>query len=655
MSAKVFAWIGFSAGNGYNRDRFYPSPPPHMRPAAADRLLEPSAGETAAVPAARRETGSFLSRVKDRALAVIGGRTRTALLALGLAAAGTGVARAEDAARVEAPTVAGAKVELAVASVAEGPSMIVVARADKAPVAGNEGGKGEAGKEALAPAPYVQEAERETEAVLARLEARYSDEEMRKVLADLRARPGSLAQGIRDTLRTMDKTYRPDTVAKFREAGQAADVCFYDRLIERPGDLMDPMDRPAPDGLSELAAPVSELFPDRLYPVTEANLGEFLEWTANKSRFTKAVVGARIARGDWAYVTAEGKVDKDSINSLRLDQRVAATGGKDSRGTEKMGYEKRLRSNPQALAAYLAALNKTVGAIREKGGSLPVNFAGKLAFHLGTAALVGSGAVDAAKLTDADLFQLSDEFGFLAQAAAAPGSRHPVAVLAYVDRPDASMVKDLVAAVGPETEIAKDVVRATLPVGSEQGSPLHVRYEASFAWDNAPALLAAASSRGPEYRLAASKALRQVAGQARMVTAYMGEFDRPTAEAYGLSWTPDLESAAKAAPRGALRHVVANLRAAKEDLDGWKKADDAGASADRATAMNELNKLTSAALHAWMNAPEDQKTARAAEVLAAVKRERAAVLALPPGDETDAQKADDLAFLDKIERKVNGM
>lgn len=655
MPPEIIVRIGVFDEMAYNRARFYPSPPSPMRAAAADRLLEPSAGEIAAAPAARPETGSFLGRMRDRALAVIGGRTRSALLALGLAAAGTGAARAEDVARIEAPTAAGAKVELVAGTPDAAPAGIVLAMARQAPVAGNEGDKAEAGRGAPAPAPYVQEAERETETVLARLESRYADDEMRKVLADLRARPGSLAQGIRDTLRTMDKTYRPDTVAKFREAGQAADVCFYDRLIERPGDLMDPMDRPAPDGLPELSAPVTELFPDRLYPVTEANLGEFLYWTAFECRFTKKVILARGERGDWAYLTSEGRLDKTSINALRVDQIVAVRGGKDARGNEKMGYEKRLRTNPEALAAYLAAVNKTVGALREKGGNLPVNFAGKLAFHLGTAALVGSGAVDAAKLTDADLFQLSDEFGFLAQAAAAPGSRHPVAVLAYVDRPDASMVKNLVAAVGPETEIAKDVVRSTLPVGSEQGSPLHVRYEASFAWDNAPALLAAASARGPEYRLAASKAMRQIAGQTRMVTAYMGEFDRPTAEGFGLSWTPALETAAKAAPRGALRHVVASLRATKEDLDGWKKADDVVASSDRDAAIDELDKATAAAVHAWIDAPAEQKAARAAEVLAAVKKERAAILALPAAERAEKVSVSSLAYLDKIEKKVAGM
>ncbi|MBI5595765.1 MAG: hypothetical protein HY928_06715 [Elusimicrobia bacterium] len=618
-----------------------------MRTDAANRLPEPTAGETAAAPAARRETGSFLARMRDRALAVVVGRTRSALLALGLAAAGAGVARAEDAARIEAPTAAGAKVELVAAPAAETAPTLLLARADTAPVAGDGRVAGGRGGEARETAPYVQEAERETETVLARLEARYSDDEMRKVLADLRARPGSLAQGVRDTLRTMDKAYHPDTIAKFREAGKAVDVCFYDRLLERPGDLMDPMDRPAPDGLPELAAPVADLFPNRLYPVTEANLGEFLDWTANKIRFTKPVLIARCDRGDWAYVDATGEPDKASINAIRRDQIVATKGGKDSRGMEKTGYEKRLRADPRALAAYLAAINKSVGAVREKGGSLPVNWPGKLAFHLGTAALVGSGAVDAGKMTDADLFQLSDEFGFLAQAAAAPGSRHPVAVLAFVDRPDASMVKDLVAAVGPEAEIAKDAVRSTLPVGSEPGSPLHVRYQAQFAWENAPALLSAAAARGPEHRLAASKALRQVAGQARMVAAYMGELDRATAEAYGLSWTPALEAAAKAAPRGALRHVAANLRASKEDLDGW-------GSTNRVVALNEHGKVLEKAFYAWRDASANQKAARAAELLAIAKEERMIIMELQPGDYTKEEVGRMLAVLEKMERKVNG-
>lgn len=646
--------IGFTGGKAYNRARFYPSPSSPMRAAAADRFPEPSARDTAA-PAARPGTGSFLGRMRDRALAAIGGRTRSALLALGLAAAGAGAARAEDAARIEAPTAAGAKVELVAGTPDAAPAGIVLAMARQAPVAGNEGGKAGAGRGAPAPAPYVQEAERETETVLARLEARYSDDEMRKVLADLRARPGSLAQGIRDTLRTLEKTYRPETVAKFREAAHVADVCFYDRLLERPGDLMDPMDRPAPDGLNELAAPVAELFPDRLFPVTEANLGEFLDWTANKVRFTKPVLVARCDRGDWAYVDGQGEPDKASINALRRDQIAAVKGGKDSRGVEKMGYDKRLRADPRALAAYLAAINKSVGAVREKGGSLPVNWPGKLAFHLGTAALVGSGALDAGAMTDADLFQLSDEFGFLAQAAAAPGSRHPVAVLAFVDRPDASMVKDLVAAAGPESLIAKDAVSSTLPVGSEPGSPLHVRYQAQFAWENAPALLSAAAARGPEHRVAASKALRRIAGQARMVAAYVGELDRATAEAFGLSWTPALEAAAKAAPRGALRHVAANLRGAKKSLDGWKETDAVVARVDRFDAYCDIDKITCAAVDAWLKAPQDQKATRAAELLACVKRQRDALQALQPGDQTDDNRLKDLAFLDKIERKVNGM
>ena len=73
-------------------------------------------------------------------LAAIGGRTRSALLALGLAAAGAGAARAEDAARIEAPTSVGAKVELVAGTLDAAPAGIVLAMARQAPVAGNEGG-----------------------------------------------------------------------------------------------------------------------------------------------------------------------------------------------------------------------------------------------------------------------------------------------------------------------------------------------------------------------------------------------------------------------------------------------------------------------------------------------------------------------------------
>jgi hypothetical protein len=195
MSPETVARIGYSAGNEYNRARFYPSTTPHMRPADADRLQEPKTGETASIAPAAAAKRGFLARkleaakesVRARTGAILGmakkvanydvgqgakelGRkaldvgsmdvglaARRGLMAAGLAGAMAAPAYAEDK-PADAMVVSGAKTELVAGSLDAAPAGIVLAMADNGPIGGN---KGTEGPDVPKPAPEAEPAGKE--------------------------------------------------------------------------------------------------------------------------------------------------------------------------------------------------------------------------------------------------------------------------------------------------------------------------------------------------------------------------------------------------------------------------------------------------------------------------------------------------------------